>query len=133
MNYKIHHLIDFIPDWAFQTFAPLVGLLFLTGLALNLYLRARRFAFPLLAASTVSVIVGFAFFHIGAAYFMAPPAEVSSDAVHALAQAVGYALQPLRLSYVVSAITLLSCFIFFSAAYRPSRRVTNELSKVANA
>ena len=125
MNYKIHHLIDFIPDWAFQTFAPLVGLLLFTGLALNLHPRARRFAFPLMAASAVAVIVGFAFFHIGASYFMAPPAEVSSDAVHSLAQAVGYALQPLRLSYVVSAITLLSCIIFFSAAYRLSRGATH--------
>jgi hypothetical protein len=125
MNYTIHHLIDFIPDWAFQTFAPLVGLLFLTGLSLTLHPGARRFAFLLMAAIAVAVIVGFAFFHIGAAYFMTPPAEVSSDAVHALAQVVGYALQPLRLSYVVSAITLLSCIIFFSAAYRPSRGVTH--------
>jgi hypothetical protein len=125
MKYTIHHLIDFIPDWAFQIFAPLLGLLFLTGLALAWHPGARRFALPLMAASAVSVIVGFAFFHIGAAYFMAPPAEVSSDAVHALAQAVGYALQPLRLSYVVSAMTLLSCIIFFSAAYRPSRGVTH--------
>jgi hypothetical protein len=70
MNYKIHHLIDFIPDWAFQTFAPLVGLLFFTGLALNLHPRARRFAFPLMAASAVAVIVGFAFFHTYARHIL---------------------------------------------------------------
>lgn len=133
MNYKIHHLIDFIPDWAFQAFAPLVVLIFLTGLALGLRPSARRFAFPLIAASSVTVVVGFAFFYIGASYFMTPPSENSSDAVQALAQAVGYALQPLRLSYVVSAVALLLSMVVFSVACRPSRGVTHELSTLGNA
>lgn len=133
MNNKIHHLIDFIPDWAFQAFAPLVCLLFLIGLALALLSRARRFALPLIAASSVTVIVGIAFFYISASYFVTPPSEDSSDDVHALAQAVGYALQPLRLSYVVSAVALLFSIVVFSVACRPRRGVMHELSTAGNA